>query len=105
MMQGSHKVGSSRTLRLQLPIPVASSTEPSHTNLPLPAGSSQQPKQSQPLGVSGPQNCVQVSDCIALSSSQLEPVPGVLAFGSYLQSPIGSGWPGSVCSFGSHSWF
>ncbi len=65
--------------------PYCASSDPSHTKLALPAGSSQHPKQSQPFGVSGPQNAWQVADCEPSSSAQVAVVPVVLALGSYPQ--------------------
>ena len=52
-VQGLHIEAFPTVLTLQLPVPEGFS-EPSHTVVGAP-GMAQQPKQSQPLGVSGPQ--------------------------------------------------
>ena len=52
--QGSQMFGSASLSNVHTVLPLGP-VEPSHTYAPDFAGSSQQPKQSQPLGVSGPQ--------------------------------------------------
>jgi hypothetical protein len=53
MVQGLHLVGSARSALVQLALPLES-VDPSQMGVGA-LGTSQQPKQSQPLGVSGPQ--------------------------------------------------
>jgi hypothetical protein len=74
-VHGSHRVGSAAVALEHVSWPVCSSSEPSQANWPLPAGSSQQPKQSQPLGVAGPQNDMQKADCPDWRSAQVAIVP------------------------------
>jgi hypothetical protein len=85
-------------------VPTFCAEEPIHTNLPLAAGSSQQPKQSQPLGVMGKQVSRQALACVVLKPSQVELLPGTLAFGSYAQRESPLGGNSGATESGSHSW-
>ena len=79
-VHGWHFVGSPSESTVQLELPFAS-VEPSQTGFAAP-GTKQQPKQSQPLGVSGPQIPLQVLDCAASACEHVRLVPEIFDFAS-----------------------
>jgi hypothetical protein len=79
-VHGWHAAGSATCAASQ--VPTFCVVDPIHTNFPLSAGNSQQPKQSQPFGVIGKHELRHAFDWLALSSTQVDPLPGTVALGS-----------------------